>query len=110
MSTIVQGTTPALRIVVPTSEFAVADVQQLEIAVWQEGSDSFKVYGLEDVTVDEEANAYEIQFTEADTLALEQYQGLCWQMHCKFSDGSIVGTAPSDSINVAPKQTGREMS
>ena len=110
MSTIVQGTTPALRIVVPKSEFAVADVQQLEITVWQEGKEDFKVYGLDDVTVDVDANAYEVQFTEADTLALEEFQGLCWQMHCKFSDGSIVGTAPSDPIRIAPKQTGREMS
>lgn len=103
MATILQGTTPALRIGISADDFLVSDVSALEIVVWQDTptADGALVYGLEDVNVDTEANAFEIRFTEADTLALNPALYLYWQMRCKFPDGSIVGTAVSEPIRVA---------
>ena len=101
MSTILRGTTPALRIGIDQNDFLVSDVVTLEIKIWQDSEVNQLDYDLESVTVDTENNAFEIKFTEEQTLAFVASKPLYWQMRCKFADGSIVGTAVSAPISIA---------
>lgn len=90
MSSILQGTTPSLEITISTEDFAVTDVQKLEL-VLQNGSNILKK-GLTDVTLDADANSFTYTFTESETLQLKPQHSLTYQLRFVFADGSIVGT------------------
>lgn len=90
MSSILQGTTPSLEITISTEDFAVTDVQKLEL-VLQNGSNILKK-GLTDVTLDADANSFTYTFTESETLQLKPQHSLTYQLRFQFQDGSIVGT------------------
>lgn len=98
MSEILQGTTPSLEIKINTEDFAVGDVVELELSMWN-GEVSTK-YGLSDVTVDTEENSIIYRFTEAETLALIPNRSLYYQARFLFADGTIVGTK-KEKIEVA---------
>ena len=100
MNGILQGTTPDFTVSVKPEDFAVGDVTKLEIVIWN--SNNRTTYGLDDVTVDTENNAFSIHFTEAFTLALGTTKSFQWQMRCMFSDGNIVGTPQSAPISIKP--------
>lgn len=90
MSEILQGTTPSLEIKINTEDFSVGDVVKLELTMLN-GETTTK-YGLSDVTVDEDANSFIYQFTEAETLSLIPSRSLYYQVRFMFVDGTIVGT------------------
>ena len=100
MNGILRGTTPDFTIKIKPEDFTVGDVTKLEIVVWN----SYKkhTYGLNDVTVDTEANSFGVHFSEAFTLSLDSSKAFQWQMRCMFSDGNIVGTPQSEPISVEP--------
>lgn len=100
MNGILRGTTPDFTIRVKQTDFDVGDVTKLEITCWN----SYKTvtYGLEDVTVDREENAFSIHFTEEFTLSLDATKKFRWQLRAMFDDGNIVGTPQSEPIEVAP--------
>lgn len=100
MDQILQGTTPDFTVTVRPEDFAVSDVRKLEITIWN--GNNQVIYGLDDVTVDTEANAFSIHFTEAFTRSLGTTKTFQWQMRCMFSDGNIVGTPQSSPIKVEP--------
>lgn len=89
-NSILQGTTPSLMITISAEDFAVTDVQKLEL-VLQNGSNILKK-GLTDVTLDAEANSITYRFTESETLNLRPQNSLTYQLRFQFQDGSIVGT------------------
>lgn len=93
MASILQGTTPSLTIHIAQTDFAVADVTDLELA-FQNGK-SIMLKSLEDVVVNTEDNSLTYTFTEAETLALTPLSVLVFQLRFGFSDGSIVGTKKS---------------
>ena len=98
MSEILQGTTPSLEIKINTEDFSVGDVVKLELTMWN--GDTSAKYGLNDVTVDEDANSIIYRFTEAETLALIPNRSLYYQARFLFADGTIVGTK-KEKIEVA---------
>lgn len=98
MNEILQGTTPSLEIKISTNDFLVTDVLMLEF-VMNHNLNNY-TYGLEDVTVDSEANSFIYEFTEAETLALVPGKPIRYQLRFKFADGSIVGT-PIMSLQVS---------
>lgn len=100
MNGILRGTTPDFVITVKEEDFSVEEVTKLEVIVWN--GNTVTQYGLDDVTIDTEANTYGIHFSEAFTLALEASKSFRWQMRCMFEDGNIVGTPISGPIDVAP--------
>lgn len=108
MNSILQGTTPDFIIKIKTEDFTVSDVTKLEVTIWNGTRQS--IYGLEDVIVDTEQNAFGIHFTEADTLALASSKSLRWQMRCMFADGNIVGTEESAPIRVSSLKSKEVMS
>lgn len=130
MSVILQGTTPSLQIVISKQDFLIADVEQLEIIMWQEDKsasahvsafynpayscgDCTKTvlsYGLDDVVADRDTNSYTVEFSEADTMSLDPNRYLYWQMRCRFYNGSIVGTKRSEPIEVAGLRSAAKMS
>ena len=105
---ILQGTTPDFIIKVKEEEFAVSDVVKLEITVWNGSCQT--IYGLSDVTIDTEQNAFLIHFTEDDTLALDASKSFKWQMRCMFQDGNIVGTRESAPVTIEPLKSREVMS
>ena len=108
MNGILMGTTPDFVINISTDDFDVADVTKLELTIWH-GSNT-TIYGLSDVTVDTEANAFAIRFTEADTLALGVSKSFRWQLRCMFADGTIVGTEASAPVDIKPLKSTEVMS
>lgn len=99
MATILQGTTPSLKIEIDTSDFLVSEVVKLEICIWQ-GDGKPTIYGLSDILVNNEDNSFTISFTEKQTLALTK-ESIYWQMRCALSNDNIYGTNKSSPINVA---------
>ena len=90
MSSILQGTTPTLRIRVNPDLFSVEDLSDIELTLWQ--GDAIRVLDLSSVTVDAEANVIAYHFTREETLALNANRGLGWQILYFFPDGNTVGT------------------
>ena len=88
-NSILQGTTPSLKIKIATTDFLVTDVTALELT-FQNGSSVIKK-SLSDVSVGED-NSFTYSFTEAETLALNPSQPLLYQFRFGFTGGSIVGT------------------
>ena len=99
MSGILRGTTPSFVIKVKKTDFDVGDVTKLEITIWN--GPLVTQYGLNDVTVDTENNAFIVDYTEQETLAFNDRLSFCWQMRCMFQDGHIVGTLMSGPLDVA---------
>ena len=87
---ILQGTTPSLKIKIAKTDFLVESVTKLECGIFQGAIQH--LYGLDDVTADAEDNSFTYEFTEAETLALDPKKPLYYQLRFMFSDGSIVGT------------------
>lgn len=100
MNGILQGTTPDFTVSIKQEDFSVGDVRKLELVIWN--GNSRTTYGLDDVTVDTENNAFSIHFTEAFTLALGATKSFQWQMRAMFADGNIVGTPQSKPILIEP--------
>lgn len=92
MNSILQGTTPTLTIGIDPADFSVSDIVKLEFAVQQKNS--ITLYGLEDVTLDPEANTVTRLFTEEETLAFAPNLYISAQLRFWFPDGNIVGTQP----------------
>lgn len=92
MAEILQGTTPSLEIKIKTSDFLVADVVKLELAIRHSGT--LKLYSLADVTVDSTNNSFIYKFTEAETLAMIPKKPIIFQLRFMFADDSIIGTEP----------------
>lgn len=90
MSEILQGTTPSLSIGIKTDYFLVSDVTDLELVIRQKNTSAR--YGLADVTVDTEHNAFVYDFSEAETLGLVPDQALSYQCRFKLASGKIYGT------------------
>ena len=90
MDNILQGTTPTITISIDPTDFSVSDVIALEFTTKQKNNIS--VYGLQDVTVDTNANTVSYTFSQAETLAFIPDVLLSVQLRFMFSDGSIVGT------------------
>lgn len=90
MSSILQGTTPSLKIKINTEDFLVGDVVKLEFNIFHNGRQS--LHGLADVDVDSGENAFTYHFTEAETLAMNPNKAVGYQLRFMFADGSIVGT------------------
>lgn len=101
MNGLLQGTTPDFTIRIKPEDFVVSDVVKLEITIWNSNG-NVTIYGLPDVLVDDEKNAFGIHFTEAFTLSLGTARSFRWQMRCMFADGNIVGTRQSEPILVEP--------
>ena len=95
---ILQGTTPSLKIKIATTDFDVSTVTKLELCFTHDGKQSIK--GLDDVTADTSDNSFTYDFTEEETLALNPRKALVYQLRFMFADGSIVGTQEA-SIQVA---------
>jgi hypothetical protein len=90
MDNILQGTTPTITISIDPTDFSVSDVIALEFTTKQKNNIS--VYGLQDVTVDTNANTVSYTFSQAETLAFIPDVLLSVQLRFMFADGSIVGT------------------
>lgn len=90
MNSILQGTTPNLKVPIKTTDFLVSDVEKLEFTISHNGK--MNIYGLNDVTVDIEGNSFIYHFTEAYTLGLNPNKSIIYQLRFYFSDGNIVGT------------------
>jgi len=90
MDNILQGTTPTITISIDPTDFSVSDVIALEFTTKQKNNIS--VYGLQDVTVDTDANTVSYTFSQAETLAFIPDVLLSVQLRFMFADGSIVGT------------------
>ena len=105
---ILMGTTPDFIININTTDFVVSDVTKLELTIWHGLNTTY--YHLPDVTVDAEANAFGIRFTEADTLALGASKSFRWQLRCMFADGTIVGTEASEPVSIKPLKSTEVMS
>lgn len=108
MNGILMGTTPDFIINIKPEDFAVSDVTKLELTIWHGTSTTY--YHLDDVTVDTEANAFGIRFTESDTLALGVSKSFRWQLRCMFADGTIVGTEASEPVSIKPLKSTEVMS
>lgn len=90
MDNILQGTTPTITISIDPTDFSVSDVIALEFTTKQKNNIS--VYGLQDVTVDTNANTVSYTFSQVETLAFIPDVLLSVQLRFMFADGSIVGT------------------
>lgn len=90
MSSILQGTTPSLKIKINTEDFLVGDVVKLEFGIFHNGRQS--LYGLNDVDIDTEENSFTYHFTEEQTLGLNPNKSIVYQLRFYFSDSNIVGT------------------
>ena len=90
MSSILQGTTPSLKIKISTSDFLVGDVVKLEFGIFHNGKQN--IYGLSDVDIDTNENSFTYHFTEEQTLGLNPNKSIVYQLRFYFSDSNIVGT------------------
>lgn len=108
MSEILRGTTPSLKLRLKTEDCLVTDIVELEVVVWN--GNFQKTYGLDDVTLDSDANKIVIHFTEEETLNMDSSKNLKWQMRAEMPDGNIVGTRQSDPIDVEPLKSREVMS
>lgn len=91
MTGILQGTTPKLEITVPET-VPLDSVTAIELTLQHKGART--ILGMDDVTIDTDANTITLQFTEAQTLSLDPGAMLIWQLRLKNPTG-IVGTRPS---------------
>ena len=108
MSGILRGTTPSLKLRLKTEDCLVTDIVELEVVVW---NGTFQnTYGLDDVTLDSDANKIVIHFTEEETMRMDSSKSLRWQMRAEMPDGNIVGTRQSDPIDVEPLKSREVMS
>lgn len=99
MSMILQGTTPSLEIIIDPDDFLVTDVQKLEILIWQDAGKK-STYNLTNTLIDDEANSFTVEFSEAYTMSLRPASPLYWQMRCMLPNGNIVGTPKSRGISI----------
>lgn len=98
MNGILRGTTPSLKLRLKPEDCLVTDIVELEVVVWN--GIFQKTYGLDDVTLDSDANKIVIHFTEEETLGMDSSKSLRWQMRAEMPDGNIVGTRESAPIDV----------
>lgn len=91
MSSILQGTTPTLRVRINTEDLLVTDITALELT-FRQLANAPQVKHLNDVTLDAEANRIIYHFTEEETLAFNYSKPLEWQLRIMTTDGEIAGT------------------
>lgn len=96
MASILQGTTPSLKIIISEEDFRVEDITQLELTFRNAG----KVWKTDSVTTDPAENSITYSFTEEETLALDATERLYYQYRFWFQDGSIIGTKKA-SVSVS---------
>ena len=87
---ILQGTTPSLKIKIKKVDFLVGDVVKLEFGIFHDGRQYLK--GLGDVIIDSEENSFTYVFSEEETLAMNPKKKMSHQHRFMFADGSITGT------------------
>ena len=90
MNEILQGTTPSIRYPFKKTDLDVTTVTAVELTLEHKGTKT--IHGLSDVSVDAEANTITYHFTQAETLALDPFEYLHYQIRCKVTDGNVVGT------------------
>lgn len=90
MSSILQGTTPTLTIVVDQNDLLLSNIAELELTFNQTGSPTMK--HLADVSIDTEANTVSYHFTQEETLAMNASRDLKWQIRFLLPDSNVVGT------------------
>lgn len=108
MSGILRGTTPSLKLRLKTEDCLVTDIVELEVVVWN--GNFQKTYGLDNVTLDSDANKIVIHFTEEETMRMDSSKSFKWQMRAMFQDGNIVGTKESAPVQIEPLKSKEVMS
>lgn len=89
MASIMQGTTPVLKIVINPRDFLFSTVTKIELYI--QNNDRLEIYGMQDLTIDFEENTMSKFFTEAETSALDKNSELIVQARFWFPDGCIAG-------------------
>lgn len=97
MSSILQGTTPSLKIRPKDDVIQVAAATEIELTIRNGERQTIK--HLADVAVDAEENSITYHFTEAETFALAASDSLTWQLRFLIG-GEVVGTT-RQKIDVA---------
>lgn len=92
MQKILQGTTPKIVIEIDADDLTVGDITKLELGIKHD--DVLLIRGLEDVTVDADANSITYALTEAETMAMTPAKYLRVQCRFMLSGGDIIGTEP----------------
>ena len=87
MASIVQGTTPTVTITIDPNDLNLANVTAMDIKIRNVRTRS---YGLDDMTIDTEANSFTYQFTEEETTELNPKKPLVIQGRLWLGD-KIVG-------------------
>ena len=90
MAEILQGTTPGIELTFATTDFLVSEVVACEFAI--KNMDHLSLHGLDEVTLDAEANSITYHFTQAETLALDPRDSLRYQCRVKLAEDRVIGT------------------
>lgn len=91
MATIIQGTTPSLKINISTEDLLLSDVKQVELVFAQKGVVELTKH-IEDVDVDLETNSITYHFTEKETMDLFPKREVEWQLRLQMSDDELIAT------------------
>ena len=87
---ILQGTTPGIAYDFSEYDFDVTTITKIELAIINGGKRT--IYGLDDVTVDGEANSITINFSHEETIEFVPDEMLTHQILMWFPDGNVIGT------------------
>lgn len=100
-SSILQGTTPTLRISIKPEDLLLSDAAEFELAFLEQASEPTKhvcgsraiIKHRSDLTVDTDNNRIEYHFSEKETMKLDPNLYLFYQLRIKMNNGEIFGTA-----------------
>ena len=90
MNSILQGTTPSLKLSIDKTDLDLSDVIGVELTFSHKNVKT--IHTMEDVVVDTTENSITYAFSEQETLALSPSHVFVYQLRLKTSDGNIVGT------------------
>ena len=89
MASIMQGTTPVLKILISPDDFLFENVTKIELYI--ENNHHLETYYAEDLTISTEENSLKKFFTEEETSNFDRNSEIIVQGRFWFADGSIVG-------------------
>lgn len=85
---IMQGTTPSIKVKISPDDFSVSDVSEIEFYV---RNDTLTTYHMADLTIDAVENSVTKEFTEEETIALDPKKNVIVQARFFFADGKVIG-------------------